>query len=395
MAAIETTFLAERSSSRNRGRCIMNISALESKALGLLSRYPESNTAVSFSGGKDSLVALDLAYRVGVRRAVFVDTTIEFEETVEYVRQTANLYDMRIETVAPPHGFFDMLEKVTSPSKRQRWCCEVIKFGPLASWAVKTGVTHFITGLRRDESVSRADYTEVDSNPLVPACQLNPILDWPEEAVWHYIHAYGLPVNPLYEHFKRVGCWCCPFKSKSEWDKTAAMYPDKIQLLKSKLDALAERLALDDRERFVDQFGWTYWIHPTRKVTIGSARLCSDGGASILVSCDDHELLGRIEELLPIVSNDYRRIGRNLRIRLGEVPQKQVMILIEKALNCVGCGACRIYCKRGALQLHDGHIYVDSAVCDRCHTCLNASTLKGSCIARHYSPKRAALALLP
>ena len=48
--------------------------------------------AVSFSGGKDSLVALDLAVRVGVTKAVYCDTTADFDETVVYVAKLKDFY---------------------------------------------------------------------------------------------------------------------------------------------------------------------------------------------------------------------------------------------------------------------------------------------------------------
>ena len=54
----------------------LSLSFLEGNAISLLVGKVDPNTVVSFSGGKDSLVVLDLAYRVGVKRAVFCDTTL-------------------------------------------------------------------------------------------------------------------------------------------------------------------------------------------------------------------------------------------------------------------------------------------------------------------------------
>ena len=71
------------------------LSGRESKAIAFLTEHADQDTVVSFSGGKDSLVALDLASRVGIRDVVFSDTSIEFEETVSYVRTIADLYGFR------------------------------------------------------------------------------------------------------------------------------------------------------------------------------------------------------------------------------------------------------------------------------------------------------------
>ncbi len=138
---------------------------------------------------------------------------------------------------------------------------------------------------------------------------------------------------------------------------------------------------------------WTYWIHLSKKVTVGmSSRLCQGNGRSnILVSgCDSHSI-SYIMDILPILTTDFRTVGKNLRISVDSSEEKRLQILIERSLNCVGCGACLSYCKDNALYLKNGHIAVDQNTCVHCHLCLDASTLKGSCVARHYTPKRATL----
>ena len=40
--------------------------------------------------------------------------------------------------------------------------------------------------------------------------QLKPIIDWTDKDVWNYIHKHNLPINPEYQHSKRVGCIVCP-----------------------------------------------------------------------------------------------------------------------------------------------------------------------------------------
>ncbi len=65
-------------------------------------------------------------------------------------------------------------------------------------------------------------------------------------------------------------------------------------------------------------------------------------------------------------------------------------ILVEKALNCLKCGACTSLCKNGALVLKDNGLWVDKNKCVHCLKCLNASvkSLRGACIARNYSRKK-------
>ncbi|MGC8633045.1 MAG: phosphoadenosine phosphosulfate reductase family protein, partial [Thermoprotei archaeon] len=66
-------------------------------ALYFLFRLPARQTAVAFSGGKDSLVVLHLASIAGIRRAVFSDTTIESQKTVDYVKEVSYRLGVEIE----------------------------------------------------------------------------------------------------------------------------------------------------------------------------------------------------------------------------------------------------------------------------------------------------------
>jgi len=121
----------------------------ESSALTQLIKLQDKNIAVSFSGGKDSLVAVDLALRSGIDRVVFSNTTIEFDETIHYVEKIGSYYDTQIDIIKAPITFFEMVDYVGLPSRRFRWCCDVFKFGPLARYAKQYNLFGFITGLRK------------------------------------------------------------------------------------------------------------------------------------------------------------------------------------------------------------------------------------------------------
>ena len=184
----------------------------ELDAKEFLRSYLESS-AVSISGGKDSLVALDLSYRVGIRKFVFGNTTLTFPGTEEYLKNLERYYDIEIEQVRPPRDFFDLVNDIGFPSQRLRWCCEVYKFGPFSNYVLKNKTKSLITGIRADESRKRQNYSAVSRNPLIPTTQINPIITWTTEEVWHYIKYYDLPYHPLYNQgYERLGCWMCPFQ---------------------------------------------------------------------------------------------------------------------------------------------------------------------------------------
>ena len=67
---------------------------------------------VSFSGGKDSTAILHLARKAGVTKAFFIDTGIEFPETVEFVRSQG------VEVIQKAGDFWQAVEKAGPTGKR-------------------------------------------------------------------------------------------------------------------------------------------------------------------------------------------------------------------------------------------------------------------------------------
>lgn len=368
----------------------------ESESLALLSRLSHRKLVVSFSGGKDSLVALDLAYRVGIRRAVFCDTTVEFPETLEYIEEIEDFYGINIDTVRSRVSFFEMTEKIGIPSRRSRWCCEVFKFSPLAKYARRRGLDGFVTGLRRNESRRRNDYGHSDRLFLIPANQINPLLSWNVKDVWDYVLKYGLPSNRLYEDYDRVGCWCCPYRTNGDWEKTAHRHPELVERFKNVLETYSFRIRVRDRKKYVES-GWSSWISRQRRTQVGMSEPCQNGidGESILVlTLHSEDDVGRIEKVLPILSGDFRAVGKRIRINIPTSLRDKARILIEKALNCVGCDVCPSVCPTGALSSNGSGLHVAKESCNQCLKCLSATvdTLRGACIARNYSVQKGILA---
>jgi len=370
-----------------------NLITKEIEAIQFLKKNATEKTFVSFSGGKDSLVALDLAIRANFNEAIFCDTTIEFDETLQYVNIISNFYGIKIDIVKAPIDFFEIVRKIGFPSRRSRWCCDVFKFGPLSCYAIKNKVKCFITGLRSDESIKRKSYNMIDKNPLVPVTQLNPLLDWTEEEIWAYIKKYNLPINPLYNDFIRLGCWCCPFKRAEEYKKIESLYPDLFYKLKSELKLYAEKIGITNLNEFIENYGWTSYISPIERVQAGFSIINEDENEyqiSFIKENQTNDLIG----LIPILTNNYEISDKGRKIKIpSSVSYGKIKILIEKAINCICCGACLSTCKYNALKIRNGKIEVNGN-CVHCLECLRTNLLRGSCIVRNYSPKRKTLCAL-
>lgn len=89
----------------------------------------------------------------------------------------------------------------------------------------------------------------------------------------------------------------------------------------------------------------------------------------------------------------YLTNGRRLQITIDSKNRIKLKILIEKAINCVGCGACLSLCKFDALHIENGSVCVDPSKCTHCKKCITSTDklLRGGCIVRNYSIKKATL----
>lgn len=352
--------------------------------------FNKERLAVSFSGGKDSLVALDLSIRAGIKKVIFIDTTIEFSETLEYIDDLSNFYNINIEKASAPRPFFDLINDMGLPSRRRRWCCEVFKFSPLMIYARKNKLEGYITGLRRDESTRRKNYSFIDSNPIMPIKQINPILDWTEKEVWDYIEKYELPINKLYNSFKRIGCWCCPFNSKEDWEMLNKKYPNKIEFLNTYLYRYANDVNIYDKDKFIKKRGWTKFIPNVKKININKYYLDENGHYCVKFQ-NNFKWIDNIKNLLPILTQDFIFEDNTLIVLQKDINIVKLNILIEKAINCIGCGACCAVCPTGALYISNNKLTLDLDNCTHCLRCLHTRILRGACIMRNFSYKRSSL----
>lgn len=166
---------------------------------------PPEGYFVAFSGGKDSIVTLELVRMAGVKHEVFYSATgIDPPEVMRFIR---NHY-ADIQWLRPKYSFWEGIRKKTPPLRVSRWCCDVLKKNP----SKKVGLKHRILGLRREESFSRAQRPKVETPDHVRQTLYKPIFHWLEWHVWEFIEERGLPYPVLYdEGFHRIGCVICPF----------------------------------------------------------------------------------------------------------------------------------------------------------------------------------------
>lgn len=214
---------------------------------------------VSFSGGKDSTVVLEIARRAGIEDAYSVNTGLEFPETLEFVRS------MEVEEIRCTADFWKALKTRGLPTKDDRWCCEMLKLEPVKQRLGPGGPCITVQGNRAYESFARSNLPAVAPNPYFPdQVNISPILNWRALEVFLYIWWRELPCNPLYEMgFERVGCWICPAMLESELERTRELYPDLVSRWMEALHAWAKARRLD--ETFISCGIWR-WRDPPPKI---------------------------------------------------------------------------------------------------------------------------------
>lgn len=179
---------------------------------------PPEGYYVAFSGGKDSIVTLDLVRRAGVAHDAHMNlTTVDPPEVVAFVRE----HYPEVSRDRPRLSMFRLIVKKRMPPTRIiRYCCAELKERGGAGRVVVTGVRWAESNKRRQRRM-----VEVCQNDSTKTF-VHPIIDWADEDVWQYIRENRLPYpSPYDEGYTRIGCIMCPMQGPRGMLKDAAKYP--------------------------------------------------------------------------------------------------------------------------------------------------------------------------
>ena len=186
-------------------------------ASGALARIAceHAPAVLASSFGAEDMVLVDLIARGALPIGIFtLDTGRLPEETHALIDRVRRHYGIVVEVHAPEaarlesfvreHGsnaFFDSVEL-------RQACCAVRKTGPLARALAGKGA--WITGLRRGQSVTRADVPYEEHDTLHGLAKFNPLVEWSDAEVWAYLRSHGVPYNALHDRgYPSIGCAPC------------------------------------------------------------------------------------------------------------------------------------------------------------------------------------------
>ena len=154
-------------------------------------------------------LALDIPVFVLDTGALHTETLALLERTQADSRAPVQVYRPQFEAVMTfvrSHGQRAMYDSVAL----RKACCNVRKMEPLAR--ALAGKKGWITGLRREQSGARSDVPLRDNSEVATKglAKFNPLADWTQGDVWHYIAQNGVDYNPLHDQFfPSIGCAPC------------------------------------------------------------------------------------------------------------------------------------------------------------------------------------------
>lgn len=165
--------------------------------------------ACSF-GAEDMVLVHMLAQVAPGARVFYLDTNLLFEETYALVRRAVERYPLRFEKIEPALTLAEQ-EAEHGPTLWERapdQCCAIRKVQPLRG--VLSGLSAWITGIRRDQTPERAQAPVIGWDPHFGLGKVNPLVRWTWDDVWQYINEHDVPHNPLHHQgYPSIGCWPC------------------------------------------------------------------------------------------------------------------------------------------------------------------------------------------
>ena len=377
---------------------------------------------VAFSGGKDSVVALDLVQRAlphNCFKVLFGDTGMEFPdtyETVEKIKQICaeeKIEFLQAKSKLKPENTWQIFGP---PAVTIRWCCSVHKTTPqimqLREVLQKPDFTGMaFTGVRGDESLSRSEYDAISyGGKHSGQYSCHPILEWNTAELFLYIYENGLTFNNAYKKGNtRAGCLVCPMSQGKHDYMKYKNYPDDTDLFINKIIITSgKNFSKENYDRFVEQGYWRtrksgrelnfghdkhvfeivkgqnvitvqkkneYWKEWAK--TIGQVTSLGDGEFSIAYEGKSYAIRtistqeGGEQFTFPNIENSKSDI-KFLSLF------KSVII---KSVYCVNCGYCAAECKSGCIDMANGvHISNQCKHCFSCHDiyshCLRYNSIK-------------------
>jgi len=187
--------------------------------------------ALASSFGAEDVVLIDMLVKVNPKARVFtLDTGRLNQETYDVMEKIFHKYQLHIEVMFPQTEAVEQMVREKGLNlfyhsvENRKLCCRIRKVEPLNR--ALQGLEAWMTGLRREQVVTRADVKKVDVDADHGGiAKLNPLADWTWPQVMDYVKQHEVPYNVLHDQgYPSIGCAPCTRAVKSGEDFRAGRW---------------------------------------------------------------------------------------------------------------------------------------------------------------------------
>jgi len=361
----------------------------------------------TFSGGKDSIVLLDLVQRnlkPDQFVVVFGDTGMELSDTYAAVEKAKEHYPhLHFETAKSPFSASESWNLFGPPGRKMRWCCTVHKSVPTMlklQELCREGENIFalvFDGVRAEESERRSHYSELSNGKHINQVNCSPIFKWNTGEIFLYILSRDILFNKAYRYgSNRVGCTICPLSSGWRDSICNFVYPDELKPLLDQVSRYGKNMGVSNTamKKYVEGGRWK---------SRAGGRGMENGGNRVYEVIEDDKiifnytdytqkwvdvarLLGPItsrsathgEQIINGKTVEYdidfatgMKVSYGPRSSMDRYTISWLRGVANKVAYCVGCKTCVVECPMGAFSIDENSkISIDSTRCVHCHKCI-------------------------
>ena len=163
----------------------------------------------------EDMVLTDMILRAKLPIGIFtLETGRLHKETLSVLDRIKETYGVEVKPYKPEQAAVDAyvqqngLNAFYDSVEMRKECCRIRKVEPLNR--ALAGNKAWVTGQRRAQSTTRAELAVQEDDPAHGMTKFNPLADWSEQDVWHYIRSNNVPYNPLHDKgYPSIGCEPC------------------------------------------------------------------------------------------------------------------------------------------------------------------------------------------
>lgn len=365
---------------------------------------------VAFSGGKDSVVTLDLVQRAlphNCFEAIFADTDMEFPTThdvVEYIKNFCKYESIPFYIAKAEMSSSKTWDLFGAPARRIRWCCTVHKTAPVINGICERHkmdkiCSVMITGVRGDESSARSSYDTLSlGKKIIGQYSFHPIIEWSSAEIYLYTYMQNLIINEAYKFgFSRVGCIMCPNSSERHEFFKKTVFSERVDSFCEKIaENSSKDLSGPNEKIFLETGGWK------TRLSGRELKFSEDERFKYYEKKEVHQF--SVTDLKPEWKIWYKTIGKMLEIsekeyileynkverrctlkydgnitifeieNLGKTKNTIEFIyyfknILAKTQYCIQCKSCVAECPNRNINMNNGKLIIEDK-CIQCHACL-------------------------